>query len=81
MLYYSMTVIGPTLISTVYTLDVIEVGWQSSVVGGGILLRQLVGGLAISYMPYVKYQCIDLAVCATAFVGSLAALGPKYVRT
>lgn len=76
MVYYSMTVIWPTLITTVYTPDVIKVGWQSSVVGGGVLLGQLVGGFALSYMPYVKWQCIILACLSTAFVGSLAALGP-----
>lgn len=76
MVYYSLTIVWPTLISTVYTPDVIEVGWQSSVVGGGVLLGQLVGGIAISYMPKVKWQAITMAVLSTAFVGSLAALGP-----
>ncbi|KAL5119952.1 hypothetical protein ACEQ8H_002050 [Pleosporales sp. CAS-2024a] len=74
MVYYSMTVVWPTLIGTIYTTDVIKIGWQSSVVGGGVLLGQLVGGLAITYLPKVKIQCIVLAVCTTAFVGSLAAL-------
>lgn len=77
MVYYSMTVVWPTLITTVYTPDVIKVGWQSSVVGGGILLGQLVGGFALSYLPKVKWQCIILSVLSTAFVGSLAALGPN----
>jgi hypothetical protein len=76
MVYYSMTVVWPTLISTVYTSDVIQVGWESSVVGGGILLGQLVGGISLSYLPKVKWQCMILSVLATAFVGSLAALGP-----
>jgi hypothetical protein len=76
MVYYSMTIVWPTLITTVYTPDVIAVGWQSSVVGGGILLGQLVGGFALSYLPKVKWQCIILSVLSTAFVGSLAALGP-----
>jgi len=76
MVYYSMTIVWPTLIGTVYTPDVIEIGWQSSVVGDGVLLGQLVGGIALSYLPKVKLQCIILAVLTTAFVGSLAALGP-----
>lgn len=76
MVYYSMTIVWPTLIGTVYTTDVIEIGWQSSVVGGGVLLGQLVGGFAISYLPKVKWQMIILSVLSTAFVGSLAALGP-----
>jgi hypothetical protein len=76
MVYYSMTIVWPTLIGTIYTTDVIEIGWQSSVVGGGVLLGQFVGGMALSYLPKVKWQCIILAVLTTAFVGSLAALGP-----
>lgn len=76
MVYYSMTILWPTILGTVYTTDVIEIGWQSSVVGGGVLLGQLVGGFAISYIPKVKWQCIILSVLSTAFVGSLAALGP-----
>jgi len=76
MVYYSMTIVWPTLIGTVYTPDVIEIGWQSSVVGGGVLLGQLVGGFAITYLPKVKWQMIILSVLSTAFVGSLAALGP-----
>ncbi|KAF2836149.1 fungal trichothecene efflux pump [Patellaria atrata CBS 101060] len=75
MVYYSMTVIWPTLISTVYTTSVKEVGWQSSVVGGGILLGQVFGGFAISYLPKVKWQCIILSILSTVFVGGLAALG------
>lgn len=71
-----MTILWPTILGTVYTTDVIEIGWQSSVVGGGVLLGQLVGGFAISYIPKVKWQCIILSVLSTAFVGSLAALGP-----
>lgn len=38
MVYYSMTVLWPTIIGTVYTANVKAIGWQSSVVGGGILL-------------------------------------------
>jgi len=38
MVYYSMTLLWPTIIGTVYSTDVLTIGWQSSVVGGGILL-------------------------------------------
>lgn len=76
MVYYSMTVVWPTLITTVYTSDSIQVGWDSSVVGGGVLLGQLFGGFAISYLPRVKLQCITCAVLGTAFVGAIAALQP-----
>lgn len=76
MVYYSMTVVWPTLISTVYTTDVIQVGWDSSVVGGGVLLGQLCGGFAVSYLPRTKLQCVICAVLGTAFVGAIAALDP-----
>ncbi|KAK3069699.1 hypothetical protein LTS18_000260, partial [Coniosporium uncinatum] len=51
MVYYSMTVIWPTIIGTVYTTDIMAIGWQSSVIGGGVLLGQCFGGFAISYVP------------------------------
>jgi hypothetical protein len=34
MVYYSFTVLWPTIISSIYTTDSIQVGLQSSVVGG-----------------------------------------------
>ncbi|KAF2500435.1 fungal trichothecene efflux pump [Lophium mytilinum] len=74
MVYYSLTVLWPTIIGTVYTTNVIKIGWQSSVVGGGVLLGQAVGGFAISYIPKVKIQVIVLACLATAFLGAQAAL-------
>lgn len=74
MIYYSMTVLWPTIISSIYTTDVIEIGWQSSVVGGGVLLGQCLAGFAISYVPKTKYQCIVAAVFVLAFVTSLSTL-------
>ncbi|KAF1981886.1 fungal trichothecene efflux pump [Aulographum hederae CBS 113979] len=76
MIYYSLTVLWPTIISTVYTTDVKAIGWQSSVIGGGILLGQILGGLAISYVPKVKYQTITASVLGAAFVAALASLSP-----
>lgn len=74
MIYYSMTILWPTIIGTVYTTDVMTIGWQSSVVGGGILLGQAMGGIFISYVPKVKYQTIIAAVIAMAFTASLASI-------
>ncbi|KAK8024611.1 trichothecene efflux pump [Apiospora rasikravindrae] len=48
MVYFSMTVLWPTLITHVFGASVMDVGWQSSVVGGGVLLGQTIGGLTIS---------------------------------
>lgn len=74
MIYYSMTILWPTIIGTVYTTDVIKIGWQSSVVGGGVLLGQCIGGFALSYVPKVKYQTITAACLAFAFVTALSSL-------
>ena len=74
MVYYSMTVLWPTVIGTVYTTDVKEIGWQSSVVGGGILLGQLMAGFGISYLPHVKAQTVIFSLLGAAFVASLASV-------
>ncbi len=74
MIYYSLTVLWPTIISTLYTTDSIQVGWESSVVGGGILLGQILGGSAIGYVPRVKYQTIIVSCLAMAFITPLATI-------
>ena len=74
MVYYSMTILWPTILGTVFTTDIMKIGWQSSVVGGGVLLGQTMGGLGISYLPKVKWQTIIASVCSCAFVASLASI-------
>jgi hypothetical protein len=76
MVYYSFTVLWPTIISSIYTTDSIQVGLQSSVVGGGILLGQILGGMALGFVPGVKYQCIVTSCLAMAFITPLSSLGP-----
>ncbi|KAL3486870.1 fungal trichothecene efflux pump [Aspergillus germanicus] len=76
MVYYSFTVLWPTIISSIYTTDSIQVGLQSSVVGGGILLGQIMGGMALGFLPGVKYQCIVASCLAISFITPLSALGP-----
>jgi hypothetical protein len=72
--YFSMTVIWATLLETVYTTDVMEHGWQSSVVGGGTLLGQALAGFGIFYLPKVKWQAIITSVGGAAFFASLASI-------
>jgi len=74
MIYYSMTVLWPTIIGTVYTTNVLAIGWQSSVVGGGILLGQCFGGFALSYVPKVKWQTMIASCLAFAFVTALSSI-------
>ncbi|RDW65649.1 trichothecene efflux pump [Aspergillus mulundensis] len=76
MVYYSFTVLWPQIISSIYTTDSIQIGLQSSVVGGGILLGQVLGGMALGFVPGVKYQCIIASCLSMAFITPLCALGP-----
>lgn len=74
MVYYSMTILWPTVIGTVYTTDVVKIGLQSSVVGGGVLLGQVFGGFGLSYIPKVKWQAIISSCLACAFATALCAI-------
>ncbi|KAI0130238.1 fungal trichothecene efflux pump [Xylariales sp. AK1849] len=74
MVYYSLTVIWPTLIQSIYTTDSTQIGLQSSVVGGGVLAGQVLGGLFISFVPKVKFQTIIAALLSFAFITSLLSL-------
>jgi hypothetical protein len=74
MVYYSLTVLWPTIIGSVYTTDSLEIGWQSSVVGGGVLLGQIISGISISYVPKVKIQCIVVCCTALAFMTSMTSI-------
>lgn len=76
MVYFSLTVLWPTIIGTIYTTDSMQIGWQSSVVGGGMLLGQTMAGFTISYVPRVKLQCIVAAASALAFSASLTTISP-----
>ncbi|KAF4954933.1 hypothetical protein FGADI_4933 [Fusarium gaditjirri] len=76
MVYYSLTVLWPTIISALYTTDSIKVGWQSCVIGGGVVLGQAMSGLAIAYVPRLKMQCICAAALVTTFITSMCSLSP-----
>ncbi|KAG5664674.1 hypothetical protein KAF25_008408 [Fusarium avenaceum] len=76
MVYYSLTVLWPTIISTLYTTDSIKIGWQSCVIGGGVLLGQATSGIAISYVPRLKIQCICAAILVLTFVTAMCSLSP-----
>ncbi|WZH49101.1 uncharacterized protein QYS62_010293 [Fusarium acuminatum] len=76
MVYYSLTVLWPTIINTLYTTDSIKIGWQSCVIGGGVLLGQTTSGIAISYVPRLKIQCICAAILVLTFVTAMCSLSP-----
>lgn len=76
MVYFSLTVLWPQIIGTIYTDDSMQIGWQSSVVGGGMLLGQTMGGFCLSYVPRVKRQCVIAAALALCFSTSLTTISP-----
>ncbi|KAI0154272.1 trichothecene efflux pump [Xylariaceae sp. FL1272] len=79
--YYSLTVLWPTIITSLYTTDSIQVGLKSSVVGGAILLGQTVGGISLSYVPKVKWQAIGVSVAAFAFITAMYTIDPYHEAT
>lgn len=72
LVYYSMTVIWPTLIGAIFTTNVQEIGWLSCAVGGGLLLGQIIGGVGLRFIPRMKIQMTVAAVIMVGFVASLA---------
>lgn len=76
MVYYAMTIIWPTAIGALYSTDIMEIGWQSCLVGGCVLLGQIIGGFSLSYVPKVKFQAIVAAAIGGGFISSLATISP-----
>ncbi|KAF2489135.1 fungal trichothecene efflux pump [Lophium mytilinum] len=73
MVYYSMTVIWPTMASALYAPNNIqETGWLSCAVGGGLLLGQILGGFCHRYVPKIRIQMIVVSAFMAAFVAALA---------
>lgn len=73
-MYFTLTIMWPIITGAVYTTDVMKIGWQSSVVGGGTLLGQTIGGFGLTYIPKVKWQSIFSATATAAFTASLASI-------
>ncbi|RDW77731.1 hypothetical protein BP6252_05784 [Coleophoma cylindrospora] len=80
MVYYSMTVIWPTLCSALFTTNVQEIGWLSCAVGGGLLCGQIMGGIGLRVLPRMKIQMTVAAMIMVAFVAALATT-TQYTRT
>jgi len=55
MVYYSGTVIWPTMAGALYTASVSEVGWVFCAVGGGLLLGQISAGVDVRFIPRMKW--------------------------
>lgn len=76
MVYYSLTIIWPTMVATLFTADIMQIGWKSCVVGGGILLGQIIGGIYLAVGPKVKWMTIFASAVGGAMTASLAAAKP-----
>lgn len=74
MVYYSMSILWPLILGTVYTTNVMTIGWQSAAQGGGTILGQVIAGVALTYLPKVKWQAIATSAGAAAFFAALASL-------
>jgi hypothetical protein len=82
MVYYSMTILWPSILGAVYGQDVVQVGIASSLVGGGVLLGQVCGGMSLSYLPKVKWQAVIMSVIGASCIAALASMSAtNYARS
>lgn len=71
MFYYSLTVIWPQMITSLYTSDNIEIGLMSGTVGGAIAFGQVIGALTVRYgWGHWQLRISSLFMCA--FIGAMA---------
>ncbi|KAF2265565.1 siderophore iron transporter [Lojkania enalia] len=72
MFYYSLTVIWPQMISSLYERDQIMIGLMSGTLGGSIAFGQVVGGGTIKLgQGHWQLRVSALAMCG--FIGAMAA--------
>jgi MFS family permease len=72
MIYYSLGVMWPLIVSDLFTTDLVYQGWLSMSTAGGNTLGNVCCGLAFVYIGRIKYQLIIAATIMTALVGSLS---------
>lgn len=72
MFYYSLTVIWPQMITSLYTTDQIMIGLMSGTVGGSIAFGQVVGGATVRF-GFGHWQLRAAAILMCAFIGGMAA--------
>lgn len=73
MVYYSGTVIWPTMVGALFTTSVKRVGWLSCAVGGGLLFGQISAGIGVRYLPKMKWQMTAAGVVMMTFIAAIAA--------
>lgn len=71
MFYYSLTVIWPQMITSLYSSNNIEIGLMSGTVGGAIAFGQVIGALTVKWgWGHWQLRICSLIMCA--FVGAMA---------
>lgn len=71
MFYYSLTVIWPQMITSLYSSDNIKIGLMSGTVGGAIAFGQVVGALSVKW-GYGHWQLRICGLTMCAFIGAMA---------
>ncbi|EHK97415.1 putative Uncharacterized MFS-type transporter yusP [Glarea lozoyensis 74030] len=85
MVYYSMTVVWPTLIGALFTTNVQEVGWLSCAVGGGLLFGQIAAAFVASLASVNEDSrtrtvvCLLIGVAAAGYIENLTLSSMAYV--
>jgi hypothetical protein len=72
MFYYSLTVIWPQMITSLYASNQVMIGLMSGTVGGSIAVGQVVGGATVRF-GWGQWQLRVSAILMCAFIGAMAA--------
>ena len=74
MIYYSLSILWPQMLQYVCSQDIQQIGWQSCLLGGGVLIGQIFANFGMVYVPKVKIQMIVVSVLVASFTTALVAL-------
>lgn len=78
MVYYSMNVLWPRMVSSLFTTDILKVGWYSAALGGSVAVGQISAGITLR--PFGRalkahWQMRVAAMGMAAFVAAMASVG------
>jgi len=73
MIYYSMNVLWPVQVTSLYATDMLTIGWMACAVGGPTILGNITGSVTCRIFGHQKWQMVIFSTCMTAFIGGLAA--------
>ncbi|EED20904.1 siderophore iron transporter, putative [Talaromyces stipitatus ATCC 10500] len=74
MVYFSMSLLWPEAIASLYTTNTIKAGWLSISTGTGVIVGEIAAGILMKPIRHSKYQLIFITLAITAFSGALAAI-------